>query len=452
MPVITNQEFLDACFGAAAPDAHVTGFSEDPSELEKQGKKGYWGGNKWARSGHRDKFPNQNAYFTISVFDDDATGAARRRKELFRATHAIVLDDVGSKTDPLVVSKLPSPSWKLETSPGNYQWGYILDTPETNAGIVNALLDGLVAAGLCPDGKDPGMKGVTRYVRLPVGRNTKAKYGAGGFACRLIEWHPERRFTPVELAAPVGVVLPGPGATPATRSRGAAAGANPTNDVIYGHLDRWGMLRQSSPADGGYHCECPWLDEHTGRADSNAAVYPGGGFKCHHGHCETRNRADLVLWVDARLRAEGIGGLASCDFKDADKPTLDAAWDALVSRRVLTSRDVVRLASVPNRRDVSTMLRAAGAILGTNAKAIGQRLTRARKRQTRDAYRAIEAHERDTAQAACGTAVAALPGWVAPISLAEAQALTERGVSAILDPYRAGPREPVPLRNRGRRR
>jgi hypothetical protein len=226
--VVSNETFLRAVFGDVFGAAHVCSFGCDPSNA-----KNLWAGGPW-RDRRETVSPRDNAYFAISTFNSEpGTDRARRVKAAFRATYAIVLDDVGSKTDPRVVAKLPSPSWKLETSPGNQQWGYILDVPETDAGIVNALLDGLVAAGLCPDGKDPGMKGVTRYVRLPVGRNTKANYGAGGFACRLTEWRPERRFTPAELAAPVGVVLPAPGATPATRSRGTAARADAENDVIY---------------------------------------------------------------------------------------------------------------------------------------------------------------------------------------------------------------------------
>jgi RepB DNA-primase from phage plasmid len=444
VPSISNEVFLRAVFGDAFNVAHVCAFGCAPGEAGH-----LWAGGRWRDIGASFS-PTDNAYFAISTFDPEpGTGRARRVKAAFRATHAIVLDDVGSKTDPRVVAKLPFPSWKLETSPGNQQWGYILDVPETDAGIVNALLDGLVAAGLCPDGKDPGMKGVTRYVRLPVGRNTKAKYGAGGFACRLTEWHRERRFTPVELAAPVGVVLPEPGATPATRSRGTAARADAENDVIYRQLVRWGMIDGSRTSDGGYHCECPWIGEHTGTVASGSAYWLNGGFKCHHGHCETRNRGDLIQWVDARLRAEGMAGLASCDFKDADKPTVDAFWRVLASRRSPTSHDITCLAAVPNVEDVNAMLGAASVVLGTNLKAVRRRLAIARHRVTRQA---IEDQERHTVQAACGDPVVASADWVMPIPLAEAQALTEHGVGAILTSFMAGTCETIPLRRRGRRR
>ena len=68
----------------------------------------------------------------ISLFDPDHTNRARRRKELFKSTQCIVIDDVGEKIDPSLLFDKPAPSWILETSPGSQQWGYILDTPCKN--------------------------------------------------------------------------------------------------------------------------------------------------------------------------------------------------------------------------------------------------------------------------------------------------------------------------------
>jgi hypothetical protein len=429
-PVVSNEAFLRAVFGADWEDAHVCGFSEDPGGLEGLGLRHYWMGTKWARHKGRGLFPSQNAYFTISTFNDDPTdGRAKRRKALFRATHAIVVDDVGTKVDPAAATKLPPSSWKLETSPGNFQWGYILATPETDAGRVNALLDGMVAHGLCQDGRDPGMKGVTRYVRLPVGRNTKAKYGPGGFACVLTEWHPERRFTTDELAGPWGIDLPAPGATPAAGSRRAPAPGAAADDVLFGHLSRWGLVDGTRAADGvGFVCECPWMDEHTDRADTGTAYWLGGGFRCHHGHGGDKGRGELVAWIDARLRAEGGAGLASEDFRNADKPQIDGFWNIIAAGRVPTSRDIDDLAHVPNRWGVDTMFRAGVAIIGGLASRTRRRLARARKRITREAHRRCQAAEQAADRAACGTVVPAPAGWTAPAPLAEAQAAMERGL------------------------
>lgn len=360
-PAVTNEAFLEACFGADWQDAHVTSFAEPPEALETLGLRKYWAGDRWRRAWIKPA-PAGNNYFTISLFNDDpADGRARRRKKLFRAAHVFVVDDVGTKTDPAAAAKLPPPSWKLETSPGSFHWGYILAVPERDAPRVTALLDGVIAAGLCADRKDPGMKGVTRYVRLPAGRNTKAKYGPGGFTCRLTEWHPERRFTIDELAAPWGIALPRLGATAAGRSRPTAKPSG--RDALFGHLDGWGMITGQRTGDGGFMCSCPWTDEHTGGADTGAAYWPGGGFKCHHGHCEKKDRRDLIAWIDAKLRAERKPGLASEDFRDADRLELDRFWRILAAGTCPTSQDIAQLAHVPGHGDVDAMFRAARAIL-----------------------------------------------------------------------------------------
>lgn len=422
-PVVSNDDFLTACFGAAAPSAHVTAFMCDPNEAKQQ-----WAGLRWkmADAAARVRFASQNCYFAISTFADDATGRASRTKDLFEATQVIVVDDVGTKVDAAAEAILPGPSWMLETSPGNFQWGYILATPEPNAGRVNALLDGLVAKGLCLDGKDPGMKGVTRYVRMPQGRNTKAKYGRAGFQCRLTTWHPDRRFTLDNLARPFGVALPAPGtANVRTRQFGPV---DPTGDVMFDLLNKWGLVKNPTAADGsGYDIECPWLDEHTDRADSGSAYWPGsGGFKCHHGHCETKGRQDLRAWADAHLRAENSNrfGLAGLDFKDADKPLLDRVWGVLAVGGAITSGDMQALARAPGR-GVVNMLGAARAILGSDTKTIASTI---RTFQRRD-LKAAKAAARHTAKQAGGKARAKLGTPVAlpfdilpPVSLAEAQA------------------------------
>ena len=159
---ITNEQFLSAVFGRDAPSTHVTSFMHDPANIPSDQHLKAWMGNWFSRYTIQ---PGSNQYFTISIFKPDENGKARRRKALYLRTPCIVLDDVREKLDIEQASKLPQPSWILETSPGSEQWGYILNTPCEDRSRVENLLDGLVDSGLAPDGKDPGMKGVTRYVR-----------------------------------------------------------------------------------------------------------------------------------------------------------------------------------------------------------------------------------------------------------------------------------------------
>ena len=150
----------------------------------------------------------------------------------------------------------------------------------------------------------------------------------------------------------------------------------------------------------------PGTHEHTGGADTGAAYWPGGGFRCFHGHCDGKGRGHLIAWIDEKLRAEGKPGLASEDFRNADKPQIDAFWNVLAAGRVPTSRDVDALARVPGRGDVDAVLRAAGAILGVNASAVRRRIANARARRIREARRVCAAAEQAAERAACGTVIA----------------------------------------------
>jgi hypothetical protein len=293
MSIVTNAEFLREVFGEDFSQAHVTGFSHDPSNIPADQQLRAWRGDYFSRYSLQ---PNTNQYFCISIFHPDGQGAARRRKALFKATHCIVLDDVREKLSEAQAKRLPPPSGILETSPGSEQWLYILAVPCTDRGRVENLLDGLVASDLAPAGKDPGMKGVTRYVRLPEGVNNKATKLVNGqpFQCRLKVWAPTNRYDLERLAEPFGIDLD------AERRESRVDGAA---DVA-GHPMMEFVGVKEVRSDGRYDVTCPWVDEHTGAADNGTAVFTNAdgslGFKCHHGACQERTGADLLAWLEQR--------------------------------------------------------------------------------------------------------------------------------------------------------
>jgi hypothetical protein len=195
MAAINNSEFLLTVFGNAPEGAvpWVAGFKEDPLKVDER----RWGGLPVVNC----TLPwfvesDTNNFVAISTFRKGADGKYHRRKENFAACHLIMVDDVGTKIQPWQIPL--EPSYKLETSPGNYQYGYLLASPGLDGDLIARVIDAMIAQGLATDGKDPGMKGVTRYGRLPVGWNTKSKYverlGAP-FVHQLEEWHPDQRFT-----------------------------------------------------------------------------------------------------------------------------------------------------------------------------------------------------------------------------------------------------------------
>lgn len=292
---ISNQQFLQAIFGEKYPLAHVTSFTQDPTNLAP-GE----GGRCWAGGYFKETpvIPDSNQYFVVSLFSPDEHGRANRRRANFAGCYVIALDDVREKLPIEQVTRLPPPSIVLRSSRHSEQWLYLLTEPGTEANQIDNLHDGLIANGLAPDRKDPGHRGVTRYLRLPEGVNTKAKRIAenGGTppACEVSEWHPERRYTLKQLAAPFGVDIDAPRAD--KRVDGAA--------VISDHpLLHTGIIRiKKVISDGRFDITCPWIDEHTGEADNGAAIFTNAdgsiGFRCHHGSCDGRTGADLLKHIE----------------------------------------------------------------------------------------------------------------------------------------------------------
>jgi hypothetical protein len=123
-------------------------------------------------------------------------------------------DDIGTKVDPAKV-KL-QPSYKLETSPGNFQWGYLL-TYGSDPAKAAALIQGLADAGLT----DEGAKRADRVVRVPGSINEKPTLKEP-FIARLVEKHWERTWTLSQLEVGFGVLSAEP--RPALQIRALEAG------------------------------------------------------------------------------------------------------------------------------------------------------------------------------------------------------------------------------------
>ncbi len=299
---INNRVFIETIFGADAPRCHVTDFTYSPDKIpDGVENRIAWFGGYYADYTFSSEPSNQ--YFTISTFEPDEQGKARRRKSLYQRTHCIVLDDVKEKLVQSEVDKLPQPSWILETSNGSEQWGYILQQPSSERTRVENLLDGLIANGLAPDGKDSGMKGVTRYVRLPEGINNKTNKLLEGqpFKCRMLAWNPFNRTTLEALAEPLNVDLD------ASRRDTAVDGAVSIPDhPMFKHLHV-----KETRDDGRTIIQCPWHMEHTNQVDDlGTAVFTNEdgsiGFKCHHGHCVDRTGKDLLDYIESQ--SEGFRG------------------------------------------------------------------------------------------------------------------------------------------------
>ena len=117
---ITNAEFIAAVF-TDLPEGAFAAVCSKPGNPNLGG---------WVAR-RADRVPTivvaeNNNYLGCSSFYPGDDGSFKARKAQFAACHFLMLDDLGTKVplDRLGGFEL---SWLIETSPGNYQGGIILD-------------------------------------------------------------------------------------------------------------------------------------------------------------------------------------------------------------------------------------------------------------------------------------------------------------------------------------
>ena len=210
----------------------------------------------------------------------------RRRIHDIHSYYAIVLDDIGHKVQAPDVP----PTWRLETSPGNEQWGYLLEEPEEDLARVNGFLEALKGKGISDDG---ALK-LTQVFRLPGSWHYKHKVRAV-----LNEWEPDRLFTLEGLGESLGVKWsPIPLKTLPVSTPIAEGYQDPVLDWL---KDGGRVLRDEGE---WLAVECPWGAEHS---DDTKAYYSPMGrgaefasmrtFNCFHEACSNRNTQDFLAWV-----------------------------------------------------------------------------------------------------------------------------------------------------------
>ena len=291
---LTNAEFLNTIFSADLADGHtiwVTDFADDPGSKSTA----KWLGRIW--DGTDLPEAANNAYFSVAALKPNAQGGIRRIKDCFAGMRCIILDDVGTKAESPPIE----PSWLLETSPGNFQAGFIFEEPITDTRLIHRLCKQLSMDGRFTD--TGGFNGV-RYARLPVGCNTKSKVIAANdgnpFPHRLAAWNPELRYNWRDWSVAMGL---GGLQSPANDAEyGVFEDVGDENPVVAALKSR-GLYKRPLGSDGGHDITCPWVDSHTDAIDSGTAYfepsdeYRRGGFKCHHGHCAERSIATLLEFL-----------------------------------------------------------------------------------------------------------------------------------------------------------
>jgi putative DNA primase/helicase len=229
-------------------------------------------------------------HFSPASYDKAAmkpNGRIVRSTQNFRAMYALVLDDV--------LSKVPmphlAPSWVVETRPGSWQVGFLLDQPITDPDTADNLIFSAGLSGVT----DNGATKITQLFRLP-GSQPPGK----DHAARLIAWHPEVSYTVEEIYA--GLEL--------TRHiRGAKLGeiepldaSVQIDDPLAVWIRQQPWYRGNRSGTGYEEIVCPWCSGHTDKRQDTAGYrmplheLPFRSFSCFHEHCAGRTTGDFIAW------------------------------------------------------------------------------------------------------------------------------------------------------------
>ena len=287
---MNNFPFLQGLFPNLLNDHHlrawICSFAGDPTSPNMP-----WNGHAIDLSQPIEFNPSNNNFAAICALKP-VDHQYRRAEDNFAELHVVMLDDVGSKI-PESRIVIP-PTWRLETSPANFQHGYLFDQPLRDVKLARTITGALCDRGF----SDRGAGQVIRYFRLPEGANGKqsvvTKNGGKPFRHVLHDLTIDRRYAVEAFAEAFGIDLKKKQGRPPSLEE-----LTPHDDPIFKALERRGLFIGDRPSrDGWWPINCPWSGEHEYQSSKSSTAYkPGGAFKCLHTACANRRLRDLVAWL-----------------------------------------------------------------------------------------------------------------------------------------------------------
>ena len=208
----------------------------------------------------------------------------------------LAVDDVGTKSK---VPPLP-PTWIIETSPGNYQWAWVL-SEQVPVGVANAAERAFAEAGYT----DGGAINAVRNWRIPGSVNIKP--GRNRFASVLTEFHPEREFTVEQICAALGVT---PAAADTATVRRVDLDDDGSDDVL-AWLSESGHLTAQGNSAGWWGVVCPNNAAHTTGEIEGRYMPVNRAFTCLHEHCLEWDSVAFLTWVASQGGPQHAPGLRS---------------------------------------------------------------------------------------------------------------------------------------------
>lgn len=199
--MVVNSDFLGELYGELPEGTFgwVCHFRADPSNAPAD----VWAGRPYkglpTQASVIDRALEDNTYFCTAVLCA-AEGQVQRRKENFHHLAALVLDDAK-------VQDLKGFSYAIQTSPGKFQVGILLDPQDQDCydrQLVDRVMSMLAARGWLAS--DRSGNNAVRYVRLPNGSNTKPR-AAGVWKVQMDTWSTTTRWTLDDACDAAGINL-----------------------------------------------------------------------------------------------------------------------------------------------------------------------------------------------------------------------------------------------------
>jgi hypothetical protein len=218
------------------------------------------------------------ASFIVDRFKDGHVSASAANCEYVLV---MVLDDVGTKA---TVPPL-EPTWKMETSEGSYQWGYVFNEQPTKADFSAAII-AIAEAGYT----DKGAINAVRNFRLPGSVNIKPDRNS--FKSVLREFHPERDFSLEQICTALNV-------TPAASVdayKPIRISDDGTDDVMI-WLSEQGLLLSRPNQEGWAGVICPNSASHTDGNPEGRYMPANRAYTCLHSHCIDFGSSVFLDWV-----------------------------------------------------------------------------------------------------------------------------------------------------------
>lgn len=336
--MMTNSDFLAEVYGPFEPGQYgwVTHFAADPNNAPPT----VWGGRMYAGTPNQaaliDHATQDNVYFCTAILQPTIDAEIVRRKDGFARLAALVVDDVQP-------DDVHGCSWVMQTSPGKFQVGILLDADDAdthNRDLVDRVMSALAARGRSNDASG---NACVRYVRCPGGTNTKLR-AAGAWRVELEQWSPNVRWSLADAAHAVGIDLDG------LRMSVALAKASPGTSQSGTHAGEMIAGLTAPPSERVYH-------ENITRLAANlvaGGMFPGNAVEFLYSLMDSLrpgDQAEMARW-DAR-RAEIPRAVKSAEkFAPENRQppkitvNLDLAPDATPPDPSLRPLDWVQLGAV----------------------------------------------------------------------------------------------------------